>query len=99
MILIILPQNAEGGALGMGGNSSGNFMTTRGRATAISRITWILGALFLLTSLSLNLLSSQTSEKRSLITEDVYNDENSIPEESLSPAIADDFVPIPDAGL
>jgi preprotein translocase subunit SecG len=45
MVLVILAQRSEGGALGMGGGPSG-FMTARGAGNFLTRTTWILAGLF-----------------------------------------------------
>ena len=45
MVVVILLQRSEGGALGMGGGTSG-FMTARGAGNLLTRITWILAGLF-----------------------------------------------------
>ena len=47
LVLTILMQRSEGGGLGVGGSSSG-FMTARGAADFLTRLTSILGALFIL---------------------------------------------------
>ena len=47
MVLVILAQRSEGGALGMGGGPSG-FMTARGAGNFLTRTTWILAGLFFL---------------------------------------------------
>jgi preprotein translocase subunit SecG len=56
LIAVVLLQRSEGGALGAGGGS-GNFMTGRGQANALSRATAILGALFFATSLLMSILA------------------------------------------
>lgn len=48
----ILMQRSEGGGLGVGGSSSG-FMTARGAADFLTRVTSILGALFIILSIVL----------------------------------------------
>ena len=48
----ILMQRSEGGGLGVGGSSSG-FMTARGAADFLTRVTSILGALFIILSIAL----------------------------------------------
>ena len=48
----ILVQRSEGGGLGVGGSSSG-FMTARGAADFLTRLTSILGALFIILSIAL----------------------------------------------
>jgi preprotein translocase subunit SecG len=45
MVLVIMAQRSEGGALGMGGGPSG-FMTARGAGNFLTRTTWILAGLF-----------------------------------------------------
>jgi preprotein translocase subunit SecG len=45
MVLVILAQRSEGGALGIGGGPSG-FMTARGAGNFLTRTTWILAGLF-----------------------------------------------------
>jgi preprotein translocase subunit SecG len=54
MIVIILLQRSEGGALGMGGGGGG-FVTGRGAANLLTRITAILAAIFFITSLALGI--------------------------------------------
>ncbi|WP_068082927.1 preprotein translocase subunit SecG [Polycladidibacter stylochi] len=55
MIVLVLLQRSEGGALGMGGGGGG-LMTSRGTANVLTRGTAILAAIFFVTSLSLTLL-------------------------------------------
>ena len=59
MILVLL-QKSEGGGLGIGGSgASGGFMTARGTANFMTKLTAFLGGCFFLTSIVLALLSSQ----------------------------------------
>jgi preprotein translocase subunit SecG len=59
LVGVILIQRSEGGGLGIGGGSSGGFMTTRGTANLLTRATGVLAALFMATSLALAILASQ----------------------------------------
>jgi preprotein translocase subunit SecG len=52
MIVLILLQRSEGGALGMGGGGGG-FVTGRGAANLLTRTTAVLAGIFFLTSLVL----------------------------------------------
>jgi preprotein translocase subunit SecG len=52
MVVVILLQRSEGGALGIGSGPSG-FMTARGAGNLLTRSTWILGALFFACAISL----------------------------------------------
>ncbi|HVL19800.1 MAG TPA: preprotein translocase subunit SecG, partial [Amaricoccus sp.] len=64
LIVVVLLQRSEGGALGMGG---GGVMTSRGAATALSKLTWMLGAAFVVTSLALTIIAARDSRSDSVI--------------------------------
>ncbi|MFC5385963.1 preprotein translocase subunit SecG [Aquamicrobium segne] len=55
LVGVVLVQRSEGGGLGIGGGSG--FMTARGAANALTRVTAILAAAFFITSLGLSLLA------------------------------------------
>jgi preprotein translocase subunit SecG len=62
LIGVILLQKSEGGALGIGGGGSGGggmsgFLTGRGAANLLTRVTAVLAALFIATSMVLAILS------------------------------------------
>ena len=57
IICAVLLQKSEGGGLGIGGG----FMTARGTANFLTKITAFLGACFFLTSILLALLSSSNN--------------------------------------
>ena len=58
---VVLLQRSEGGALGMGGGGGGGgFMTGRGTANMLTRVTAGLAAAFFLTSIGLTLLAQQS---------------------------------------
>ena len=61
LIVVILIQRAEGGALGIGGGSDG--MTPRGTGDALTRITAIIATLFIITSITLAIISMRSSDK------------------------------------
>jgi preprotein translocase subunit SecG len=58
LVGVILIQRSEGGGLGIGGNTSGGLMTTRGTANLLTRTTGVLAFLFMSTSLALAVLAS-----------------------------------------
>lgn len=67
LIGVVLLQRSEGGlGLGGGGGTSG-FMTGRGQANALTRVTAILAGLFFLTSLVLTIMSSYGRGPRSIL--------------------------------
>jgi preprotein translocase subunit SecG len=65
LILVVLLQRSEGGGLGMGGG--GSLMTSRGAATALSKVTWALGSAFVVTSLALTIIAARDSGAGSVV--------------------------------
>ena len=63
IICAVLVQKSEGGGLGIGGSggAGGGFMTARGTANFMTKLTAFLGACFFLTSIILALLSSNNA--------------------------------------
>ncbi len=69
LIGVVLLQRSEGGGLGMGGGGGGGgAMSARGAATAMGRVTWILAAGFIATSVTLTILSAKNAANGSVIT-------------------------------
>ena len=80
IICAVLLQKSEGGGLGIGGSQSGGFMTSRGTANTLTKITTIVGALFFITSILLAILSG--SNYKPSISQEIKTDtinENSNP--------------------
>jgi preprotein translocase subunit SecG len=69
MVISVLLQRSEGGALGMGGGGGtmGGLMTTRGSANMLTRATAVLAAIFMSTSILLAILSGATQKKTSIM--------------------------------
>lgn len=69
LIVSVLLQRSEGGALGMGGGGSGlgGLFSPRGAADTLTRATTILAALFFLTCLGLNLLALHGRDEKSFL--------------------------------
>jgi preprotein translocase subunit SecG len=65
LIGVVLLQRSEGGALGIGGG--GGFMTGRGAANFLTRVTAGLAAAFFATSLVLSIMASQPGTPRSIL--------------------------------
>ena len=63
LVGVVLLQKSEGGALGIGGG--GGFMTGRGAANFLTRVTAGLAAAFFATSMLLTLLATRTERRRS----------------------------------
>ena len=65
LVGVVLIQRSEGGALGVGGGGGG-FMSGRGQANFLTRLTAWLAAGFFATSLGLTLLAQQQTRARSV---------------------------------
>lgn len=65
----VLLQRSEGGGLGIGGSAGGGFMTARGTANLMTRVTAILAACFFLTSIGLAILAGAGNETVSIVDE------------------------------
>ncbi|MFT5539224.1 MAG: preprotein translocase subunit SecG [Alphaproteobacteria bacterium] len=70
LVISILLQRSEGGALGIGGSGGGGgggMMTARGQANFLTRVTAVLATGFVITSLVLAIVASQNRKPRSVI--------------------------------
>ncbi|WP_036285648.1 preprotein translocase subunit SecG [Methylocystis sp. ATCC 49242] len=99
LVILVLYQKSEGGALGMGG--SGVF-TGRGQANALTRATGILATIFFITSIALTVLPAW--ERRAAGGDDWTKaiDQDSIKFKELKPedkgAKPGEAAPVPEAG-
>ena len=67
LVVVVLLQRSEGGALGIGGGTMGGVMTTRGSANLLTRATGVIAACFIVTSLSLAILAGADRKPTSII--------------------------------
>jgi preprotein translocase subunit SecG len=65
LIGVVLLQRSEGGGLGMGGG--GGAVSARGAATALTKLTWIFAACFIVTSITLTILATRGSDSGSVV--------------------------------
>ena len=65
LVGLVLLQRSEGGALGIGGGGGGvgGFMTGRGAANLLTRVSAVLAAAFFVTSILLTLIATQGSRQ------------------------------------
>lgn len=61
LVGVVLLQKSEGGALGIGGGGGGGFLTGRGTANLLTRVTAALAAAFFATSIMLAVMANRTS--------------------------------------
>jgi preprotein translocase subunit SecG len=87
LIIFVLLQRSEGGALGMGGGSNmGGLFSPRGAADTLTRTTAILAVLFFCTCLALNLLALRGHNETSILDS---------PASTTAPAKPGTMVPAP----
>jgi preprotein translocase subunit SecG len=69
LIIFVLLQRSEGGALGIGGGGGGlgGLFSPRGAADTLTRTTAVLAAIFFLTCIGLNLLSLHGRNEKSIL--------------------------------
>jgi preprotein translocase subunit SecG len=67
LIGVVLLQRSEGGGLGMGGGGGGGAVSGRSAATALGKVTWILAAAFICTSIALTIIAAQKSAGGSVL--------------------------------
>ena len=88
LIGVVLLQRSEGGGLGIGGGGGGGgFMTARGTANLLTRVTAILAACFFATSRILAIMAGAGRENVSIIDE-VINETPAAP--ASGPAVPSD---------
>jgi preprotein translocase subunit SecG len=63
----VLIQRSEGGGLGIGGGAGGGLMSVRGTANLLTRVTAVLAAGFMVTSLTLAIISGHQVKPGSIL--------------------------------
>lgn len=66
LVGVVLLQRSEGGALGIGGGGGGGFLTGRGTANLLTRVTAALAAAFFATSLALTIIANRSQPSTSV---------------------------------
>jgi preprotein translocase subunit SecG len=88
LIGVVLLQRSEGGGLGVGSSGGmGSFMSVRGTANFLTRVTSILGALFMITCLALALIAKPAEAPQSIFDAPAPS--------ATMPASANDSAPLP----
>ncbi len=67
LIGVVLLQRSEGGGLGLGGGGGGGLVSSRGAATALGKVTWILAIAFIATSITLTIIAAQKAGGNSVL--------------------------------
>ena len=83
----VLLQRSEGGGLGIGGGGGGSgFMTARGTANLMTRVTAVLAACFFATSIILAIMAGAGTESVSIVDEVI----NETPAPASGPTVPTD---------
>jgi len=90
LIGVVLLQRSEGGGLGMGGG--GGVMSGRQAANALSKLTWILAAAFIVTSIALTVVAARNVTGGSVV------DRVETPATGITPPLPDVTLPPPAGG-
>ena len=91
LIGVVLLQRSDGGALGLGGGASGGFMTGRGAANALTRMTSMLAAAFFATSLVLAIRAG-TGDDTDAVIDELTGQDAQTTEEPLGAPSTDDLL-------
>ena len=75
LIVSVLLQKSDGGALGIGGNSD-NLMSSRSAGNFLTKFTAVLAFLFIITSISLTLINKKDTSQKSIIDKIEQLDKN-----------------------
>ena len=79
LVAIILLQKSEGGALGLGA-SQDSFVTSRSAGSFLTKATAIIATLFIITSISLTIISKEEFSSSSVLEEIEEKEDSSEPE-------------------
>ena len=88
LVAVVLIQRSEGGGLGIGGGGGGmgGMMSVRSTANLLTRITAVLAACFMASSLGLAILAGAHDE-RPFIVDDLPPSTTEVPAEPAEPAV------------
>ena len=79
LIIVILLQKSEGGALGIGA-SQDSFISSRSASNFLSKTTGIIATIFIITSILMTVLSQKEISRTSVLEEVEEKQESSAPE-------------------
>ena len=89
IIGVVLLQRSEGGGLGIGGG--GGAASGRAAATALGKVTWILGIAFICTTITLTIIAAKNSSTSSVI--DRVGGSTEAPAADPTSPLGDDLLP------
>ncbi len=94
LVIAVMLQRSEGGALGMSGGGTGGLISGRGAASVLVRVTMGLALVFFFTSIVMTRLNNDSANQGSILEEQV--DESGNPFDSLTTPPATGTATTPD---
>lgn len=93
LIIVVLLQRSEGGGLGIGGGGGGGVMSGRSAATALSKVTWVLGTAFVITSITLTVFAARDAGMGSVVDRGAISGTGGDAGGPAVPELGDDLLP------
>jgi preprotein translocase subunit SecG len=94
LVIAVMLQRSEGGALGMGGGGTGGLISGRGAAGVLVKVTMGLALVFFFTSIMMTRLNNESASQGSILEQQV--DESGNPFDSLTTPPASGTATTPD---
>jgi preprotein translocase subunit SecG len=94
LVIAVMLQRSEGGALGMSAGGTGGLISGRGAASVLVRVTMGLAAVFFVTSITMTRLNNDSASQGSILEQQV--DESGNPFDSLTTPPASGTATTPD---
>jgi preprotein translocase subunit SecG len=94
LVIAVMLQRSEGGALGMSGGGTGGLISGRGASSVLVRVTMGLAAVFFVTSITMTRLNNDSANQGSILEQQV--DESGNPFDSLTMPPASGTTTTPD---
>lgn len=74
LVIAIMLQRSEGGALGMSGGGTGGLISGRGAAGVLVKVTMVLALIFFITSLTMTFLNNQANSAPGILERQIQQD-------------------------
>ncbi len=87
LIVTVLLQKSEGGALGIGGGGGGGLVSVRGTANFLTRATAIMAGCFILTSLTLAIMAGAHNKRGINLDQPVTTEQPAAPAKPSAPTV------------
>ena len=89
LVIAVMLQRSEGGALGMGGGGTGGVISGRGAASVLVRTTMVLAGIFFVTSIVMTRLNNDSANQASILERQAEETTNPFDTLGTTPATPD----------